>query len=66
MTRDEAITYIVPLRKDAERDDDSYRTEALNMAIEALQTPPISQRRMYQLGYIQGQEDALFGERSEE
>ena len=32
---------------------------AFDMAIEALKTLPISQRSMYQLGYIQGQEDAL-------
>lgn len=37
----------------------SDKSEAIDMAIEALQTPPISQRSMYQLGYIQGQEDAL-------
>ena len=37
----------------------SDKIEAIDIAIEALQTPPISQRSMYQLGYIQGQEDAL-------
>lgn len=30
---------------------------ALDMAIEALQTPPITQRSMYQAGYRQGRED---------
>lgn len=33
--------------------------DAFDMAIEALQTPPISQRSMYQAGYKQGREDAL-------
>ena len=36
--------------------------EAVEMAIEALQTPPISQRSMYQLGYGQAQEDRPRGE----
>ena len=36
--------------------------DALYMAIEALQTPPISQRSMYQAGYKQGQEDRPKGE----
>lgn len=33
--------------------------EAFYMATEALQTPPISQRSMYQAGYRQGREEAL-------
>ena len=36
--------------------------EAVEMAIEALQAPPITQRRMYQLGYKQAQKDRLKGE----
>ena len=36
--------------------------EAVEMAIEALQAPPITQRRMYQLGYRQAQKDRLKGE----
>ena len=39
---------------------------ALGMAIEALQTPPITQRSMYQAGYRQGREEARKRERSEE
>lgn len=61
MTKDEAIHIL-----EHERDNDifcsSYRQKvhvAMTMGIEALQTPPITQRRMYQLGYRQGKEEAL-------
>lgn len=40
--------------------------DAFDMAIEALQTPPISQRSMYQAGYRQGREEALKREPSED
>lgn len=65
MTREEAIEIVKSAFSAWEsefrvpNDDWSEEHEALDMAIEALQTPPISQRSMYQLGYIQGQEDAL-------
>ena len=57
MTREEAIKGLKVLRKDFS----GYKPneEMFDMAIEALKTLPISQRSMYQLGYIQGQEDAL-------
>ena len=38
------------------------QAEAFDMAIEALQTPPISQRSMYQAGYRQAQEDRPRGD----
>lgn len=40
--------------------------EAVEVAIEALQTPPITQRSMYQAGYRQGREDALKREPSDD
>ena len=58
MTREEAITYLVPLRKDAERDDDSYRTEALNMAIDALEREDKMLKEIERI--------VLYGERGEE
>lgn len=65
MTREEAIAIVKSAFSAWEsefrtpNDDWSEEHEALDMAIEALQNPPISQRSMYQLGYIQGQEDTL-------
>lgn len=61
LTKEEAIKIFQRIKKILSiPNSDAERTiEALNMATEALQTPPISQRSMYQLGYIQGQEDAL-------
>lgn len=55
MTREEAIKGLKVLR----RDFSGYKPneEMFDMAIEALQTPPISQRSMYQAGYKQAQED---------
>ena len=40
--------------------------EAVSIAIESLQTPPITQRSMYQAGYRQGREDALKRKPSED
>lgn len=62
MTREEAVMTINFLKEDYEQLLTEEDAEALGMAIEALQTPPISQRRMYQLGYIQAQEDRPKGE----
>ena len=57
MTREEAIERLVDLRVQFQAA--LFTREAIDMAIEALQTPPISQRSMYQLGYKQGQEDSI-------
>ena len=63
MTREEAIKILST--RDAHGVLCGYTsgvTEALDMAIEALQAQPITQRRMYQLGYRQAQKDRLKGE----
>ena len=60
MTKEEAIKILQGI--DRLIGDDFYSDtteEAVEMAIEALQAPPISQRKMYQAGYRQGKEDAL-------
>ena len=57
MTREEAIEYLVPLRRAAERDDDSYRTEALTMAIEALKREDTMLKEIERV--------VLYGERGE-
>ena len=41
---------------------DIKANKAIDMAIEVLKAPPITQRRMYQLGYRQAQKDRLKGE----
>lgn len=60
MTKEEAIKILenMPIPP---MDDYSFNdiSDALYIAVEALQTPPISQRSMYQAGYKQGREDAL-------
>ena len=60
MTKEKAIKILenMPIPP---MDDYSFNdiSDALYIAVEALQTPPISQRRMYQEGYKQGREDAL-------
>lgn len=38
---------------------DIKANKAIDMAIEVLKAPPITQRSMYQAGYRQGREDAL-------
>lgn len=53
MTREEAIQVL----KSISAHNLNEVVDALYMAIEALQTPPISQRSMYQAGYRQAQED---------
>lgn len=57
MTRKEAIKWTAYVQQSEPWQD--RVVEALDMAIEALQTPPISQRSMYQKGYEQGREEAL-------
>lgn len=58
MTKEEAIKILenMPIPP---TDDYSFNdiSDALYIAIEALQAPPISQRKMYQAGYKQAQED---------
>lgn len=58
MTREEAVEVLTNATIEPAWGG-SFRatSEALDMAIEALQTPPISQRSMYQAGYRQAQED---------
>ena len=60
MTREEAVEVLTNATIEPAWGG-SFRatSEALDMAIEALQTPPISQRSMYQAGYRQGREEAL-------
>ena len=58
MTREEAIQVL----KSISAHNLNEVVDALYMAIEALQNPPISQRSMYQAGYKQGQEDRPKGE----
>lgn len=60
MTREKAIEILrcVPSSEIGDYSLDEI-SEALTMAIEVLQKPPISQRSMYQAGYKQGREDAL-------
>lgn len=62
MTRKEAVMTINFLKEDYQQLLTEEDAEALEMAIEALQKPPISQRRMYQAGYRQGREDRPRGE----
>ena len=64
MTREEAIKVLSSYDVNgvwADVDGKPYsaeeQAEAFDMAIEALQTPPISQRSMYQAGYTQAQID---------
>lgn len=64
MTREEAIKWTAYVQQSEPWQDRVI--EALDMAIEALQTPPISQRSMYQAGYRQGREEALKREPSED
>lgn len=63
MTREEAIKVLenTPI---APMDGYSFNdiSDALYMAVEALQTPPISQRSMYQAGYRQALKDRPKGE----
>lgn len=62
MTKEEAIKILQGI--DRLIGDDFYSDtteEAVEMAIEALQAPPISQRKMYQAGYRQAQEDGPKG-----
>ena len=54
MNRDRAIEILIGLQ-----DGSGSEYEAVRLAIEALQTPPITQRSMYQAGYRQGREEAL-------
>ena len=53
MTREEALEHF----KEQLDVFGGEHAEAIKVAIEALQTPPITQRIMYQEGYKQGQED---------
>lgn len=73
MTREEAIKVLSSYDVNgvwADVDGKPYnaeeQAEAFDMAIEALQAPPISQRSMYQAGYRQGREEALERERTDE
>lgn len=58
MTREEAIIQL-RLGPGINEDVSEKYNDAVNMAIEALQTPPITQRSMYQAGYRQAQSDAI-------
>ena len=58
MTKEEAIQVL----KSISAHNLNEVVDALYLAIEALQTPPISQRSMYQAGYRQAQEDRPKGE----
>ena len=58
MTKTEAIIQL-RLGPGINEDVSEKYNDAVDMAIEALQTPPISQRSMYQAGYRQGREEAL-------
>lgn len=60
MTREEAIHRLAFMQQYYTWRDEDF--EALEMAIEALQKPPISQRSMYQAGYRQAQEDRSSGD----
>lgn len=62
MTREEAVTELKLFKESAIPWDVPILLAAIDMAIEALQTPPISQRSMYQAGYRQAQEDRPRGE----
>lgn len=59
MTREEAIEMLVNATYSEEWQGNEKLTTAHLMAIEALQTPPITQRSMYQAGYRQAQSDAI-------
>ena len=63
MTKEEAIKWLSKINDKyihgGDDDFDAKRKQAIAMAIKALQTPPISQRSMYQAGYKQGREDVL-------
>lgn len=62
MTKGEAIEELKLFKESAIPWDVPILLTAIDMAIEALQTPPISQRSMYQAGYRQAQEDRPRGE----
>lgn len=62
MNRGEAIEELKLFKESAIPWDVPILLTAIDMAIEALQTPPISQRSMYQAGYRQAQEDRPRGE----
>lgn len=65
MTREETIKWLKSLKAEIGKSEHRalwHYAEAIDMAIEALQTPPISQRSMYQAGYRQAQEDRPRGE----
>lgn len=57
MTREEAITELKLFKESVIPWDVPILLAAIDIAVEALQTPPISQRSMYQAGYRQGQKD---------
>ena len=58
MTKEEAIIQL-RLGPGINEDVSEKYNDAVNMAIEALQTPPISQREMFQRGYAQGYDDGV-------
>lgn len=62
MTREEATKELKLFKESVIPWDVPILLAAIDMAIEALQTPPISQRSMYQAGYRQAQEDRPKGE----
>lgn len=66
MTREEAITELKLFKESVIPWDVPILLAAIDIAVEALQTPPISQRSMYQAGYRQGREEALKREPSED
>ncbi len=59
MIRKEARIRLLTMREELMHKYMFDEAEALTIAVEALQTPPISQRSMYQTGYRQGREEAL-------
>ena len=65
MTREEAVKWLSNLKNDLGQMQYQplwHYIEATDGIIETLQTPPISQRSMYQAGYRQAQEDRPRGE----
>lgn len=62
MTKEKARIRLIAKREELIRKYEFEEVEALTVAIEALQTPPITQRSMYQAGYRQAQEDRPKGE----
>ena len=65
MNREEAVKWLSNLKNDLGQMQYQplwHYAEAIDGIIEALQTPPISQRSMYQAGYRQAQEDRPRGE----